>query len=161
IRTSTDALLNIVNDILDFSKIEAGKMKIEAIDFCLESEIEEVLEFLYPLAAAKGIELLGTFPPGAPHGFRGDPGRLRHVITNLVNNAIKFTEQGEVEVAIGLLGESATRAELEISIRDTGIGIPPDQQRSIFESFTQVDGSLRRKHGGTGLGLAISQKLVQ
>jgi PAS domain S-box-containing protein len=167
IESSANALLAIINDILDFSKIEAGRMTIEQVAFSLRDVVEEVAEMLAPSAHRKGLELNVSVPPGFPARFLGDPGRVRQVLTNLIGNAIKFTERGEVHVEARLTDPDPERiaedrpAGVRLSVRDTGIGIPPDRQAAIFDSFTQADGSTTRKYGGTGLGLAISQQLVE
>jgi len=166
IQTSADSLLTIINDILDFSKIEAGKMNIERVDFNLREEVEAVGQMLAPSAHRKGLELLIDLPDSLPETVQGDPGRIRQVLTNLVANAIKFTEKGEIQLSAAQLDstvESAdsTLARIRFSIRDTGIGIPANRQSAIFESFTQADGSTTRRYGGTGLGLAISRQLVE
>ena len=161
INSSADALLTLINDILDFSKIEAGKMTIENIDFNLRTVIEEVCELLATKAHEKGLELLPSVPPEFPEELRGDPGRVRQILTNLVGNAIKFTESGEVSVATHLVHGSATHVQFAVVVRDTGIGIPAERQAKIFESFTQADGGTTRRFGGTGLGLTISRQLVQ
>ncbi|MBX3026842.1 response regulator [bacterium] len=154
-------LLRVINDILDFSKIEAGKMEIEQVELDLRAVIEEVAEVLAPSAHEKGFEIVCDVPPALAAGVRGDPGRLRQVLTNLVANAIKFTERGEVVIAARLRAESPRRRRIRIAVRDTGIGIPVERQAAIFESFTQVDGSTTRRYGGTGLGLTISRQLVE
>jgi len=161
IRTSAEALLTVINDILDVSKIEAGKMTIEHIGFDLRSLIEEVGRLLAPRAFAKGLELTCAVPPRCPAHLAGDPHRLRQVLTNLVGNAIKFTEQGRISIEADVLADGATHVRIRLSVRDTGIGIPADRQQSIFDSFTQADGSTTRRYGGTGLGLTISRRLVE
>jgi two-component system, sensor histidine kinase and response regulator len=160
IEISGRALLDIINDILDFSKIEAGRLDLEEVDFDLRVSIREVMDALAEGAHAKGLELLCLIHHDVPAGLRGDPGRLRQILTNLVGNAIKFTEKGEVilRVTLGDPGERDVGVRCEIS--DTGIGIPPEAQRRLFQPFTQADGSTTRKYGGTGLGLAISKRLV-
>jgi signal transduction histidine kinase/CheY-like chemotaxis protein len=160
IRRCSDSLLTVINDILDFSKIEAGKMTMERVDVDLRVVIEEVADLLAPKANEKGIELAAIVPPSFPGAVQGDPSRLRQVLTNLVGNAIKFTERGEVTIAVRVLEERDAELDCELAVRDTGIGIAPDRMDAIFESFTQVDGSSTRRHGGTGLGLTISRQLV-
>ncbi|MBI2927326.1 MAG: response regulator [Verrucomicrobia bacterium] len=161
VRQSGDALLTIINDILDFSKIEAGKLAFETLNFDLQDVVESTLELLAQQAHDKQIELSGLIPPGLPTRLRGDPGRLRQVLSNLVGNAIKFTAQGEVSVSIALARETDTDADLRFEVKDTGIGIAPEAQPRLFQPFTQADGSTTRKYGGTGLGLAICRQLVE
>jgi two-component system sensor histidine kinase/response regulator len=160
IGTSADSLLTIVNDILDFSKISAGKLVFEAIDFELRPRIEETLDLFGGPTRKKGLALILTIDPAVPRLVRGDPMRLRQVLSNLVGNAIKFTERGEVVVSVSLAGNQNRESVLRFRISDTGIGISKEAQRLIFEPFHQADGSTTRKYGGTGLGLAITQQLV-
>ena len=160
IRSSGESLLTIINDILDFSKIEAGKMAIELTDFSLRAALEDVAEMLAPRAQAAGIEMLCHVPADVPEQLRGDPGRIRQILTNFVGNALKFTPQGEVVIEARVLEETATEATVRLSVRDTGIGIPKSRQAAIFESFTQADGSTTRRYGGTGLGLTICRQLT-
>jgi signal transduction histidine kinase/CheY-like chemotaxis protein len=160
VRTSADNLLTIVNDILDFSKIEAGKLAFELVDFDLVETVEDTLLMLAERAHRKGIELVGAIPPHIPRNMRGDPGRLRQVLLNLVGNAIKFTESGEVIVRLAIEEESTDHIVLRFTVSDTGIGIDPEAQSRLFEAFSQADTSTTRRYGGTGLGLAISRQLV-
>jgi len=161
IKTSADALLLIINDILDFSKIEAGKMSFEKINFDLSETVKEVLELMASQAQDKGLSLTHHFEPQTWTHLVGDPTRLRQILLNLVSNAIKFTEQGKVSLEITQTGETPEDVELSFSVHDTGIGMPEEIQKRIFQSFTQADASTTRKYGGTGLGLAICRKLVE
>jgi two-component system, sensor histidine kinase and response regulator len=161
IQTSADGLLTIINDVLDFSKIEAGKLEIEKIDFDLHSMIDSVVELLAQSAHAKRIELITLFDNDVPLSVCGDPGRLRQVVTNLVSNAIKFTERGDIIIRVSKENETDSDVNIHISVSDTGIGISKDLQERLFQPFVQADGSTTRKYGGTGLGLAISKQLVE
>jgi PAS domain S-box-containing protein len=163
VKTSADALLHIVNDILDFSKIEAGKMALELVEFNLPDLLSQTTRSIALRAHQKGLELLLDIDPKIPEVMIGDPGRLRQVMLNLVGNAIKFTEHGEVVVK-AVLSPHQTKPDkltLYVSVRDTGIGIPQEKFQSIFESFSQADTSTTRKYGGTGLGLTITTRLVE
>lgn len=160
-RQSAQSLLAIINDILDFSKAEAGKMTIEAIEFSLIDVIEEVADLYSQNARDKGLSLYAFVSPDMPERMMGDPGRIRQVISNLVTNAIKFTERGGVTLRASVSEMEPGFASLRLSVEDTGIGIPPDRHKAIFESFTQADGSTTRKFGGTGLGLTISKQLTE
>jgi signal transduction histidine kinase/CheY-like chemotaxis protein/GAF domain-containing protein len=161
VHASADALLHLINDILDFSKIEAGKLDIETIDFDLQVTIEEVSDMLAIKAQEKELELNCLIDPHTPVLLQGDPGRLRQILVNLVNNAVKFTEQGEIVLELSLERETDTHVTLRFEVRDTGIGIPKERRQKLFESFSQVDVSMTRRFGGTGLGLAISKQLVE
>lgn len=158
---SAENLLTLLNDILDLSKIEAGRMELEIADFNLRTVMEGVVSTLAQRAASKNLELICHIPPDVPTLLRGDANRLRQVLTNLVGNAVKFTEQGEVVLRAKRISESRTHVTLTFSVQDTGIGIPPERQAAIFERFTQADMSTTRRYGGTGLGLAISSQLVE
>jgi PAS domain S-box-containing protein len=160
VRRSADALLGLINDILDFSKIEAGKLDLEEVDFALRDALADTLTTLSLRAYQKGLELAYHVAPDVPDDLAGDPNRLRQVVMNLVGNAIKFTEQGEVVVEVERIPGGANGIELHFAVRDTGIGIPPEKQAAVFEAFTQADSSTTRRYGGTGLGLAISTRLV-
>ena len=160
IKSSADSLLFLLNDILDFSKIEAGKLDFESIDFRLGDTLDDLMSTLAIRAHQKGLELLSHVLPDVPDDLCGDPTRLRQILTNLIGNAIKFTEHGEVVLRVQTCELSTPHAVLRFSVSDTGVGIPPDKQQLIFQPFTQVDGSITRKFGGTGLGLTISSRLI-
>ena len=160
IELSGESLLSIINDILDFSKIEAGEMRLETIDFDLRMAVEDVVALFAERAYEKGLELASLVDYDVPTALEGDPGRIRQVLTNLVGNAIKFTEGGEVVLRAELADEDPERATVRISVKDTGIGMTEAQQARVFESFTQADASTTRRYGGTGLGLTISRQMV-
>ena len=160
-KLSADSLLSLINDILDFSKIEAGKLEIEAIEFHLSDSLGDTMKALSLRAHQKGLELAYDLQPDVPDGLVGDPGRLRQIIVNLVGNGIKFTEHGEVIVYVNVESRTTEDIQLHFTIADTGVGIPAEKQRAIFEAFTQADGSMTRTYGGTGLGLTISSRLVE
>lgn len=161
VKASADALLDVISDILDFSKIEAGKLDLDAVAFPLRDSLGDTMKTLALRAHRKGVELACWVLTDVPDYLVGDPGRLRQIVVNLVGNAIKFTEQGEVVVRVEKVSQSDVDAVLQFSVRDTGIGISIDKQQAIFAPFVQADGSTTRKYGGTGLGLAISARLVE
>jgi PAS domain S-box-containing protein len=161
VQRSGESLLTIINDILDFSKVEAGKIELETIDFDVRGAVEEVTMMLAHKAEERGLELMCSFHAGVPRMVGGDPGRLRQILVNLVSNAIKFTERGEVVVGVEVGDETDDEVVLGFEVVDTGIGIPDDRREAIFESFTQADATTTRHFRGTGLGLAIASRLVR
>ena len=166
VKSAADSLLGIINDLLDFSKIEAGKLELVPADFSLRAAVGDTLRALAVRAHKKGLELIYQVQPDVPDALVGDAGRLRQVLLNLVGNAVKFTDEGEVVVRVEIQGDGpppspgAGEVGLRFTVRDTGIGIPPDQQERIFRAFEQEDTSTTRKYGGTGLGLTIASRLV-
>lgn len=155
------SLLRLINDILDFSKIEAGKIDIETIPFTLHQATENVATLVEGIAAAKGLKLIFDIASDVPNSLMGDPLRLSQILTNLVNNAVKFTEHGEISIHVRNLENNPDHVHLLFEVRDTGIGMTPEQQGRLFQAFTQADGSTTRKYGGTGLGLTISKRLIE
>ncbi|MBV9406208.1 MAG: response regulator [Acidobacteriaceae bacterium] len=160
VESSADSLLSIINDILDFSKIEAKKLQLEAIDFDLRKYLDQSLKSLAVRAHQKRLELVAQIDPDVPRRIVGDPIRLTQIVVNLIGNAIKFTDSGEIVLSVRKEEEQAGQTCLRFTVRDTGVGIPLEKQKVIFEAFTQADGSSTRKYGGTGLGLSIASQLV-
>jgi signal transduction histidine kinase/DNA-binding response OmpR family regulator len=158
---SGETLLGVINDVLDFSKIEAGRLVLESVDFDLHEQFERSLDLQAGLARKKGLELVLDYAETAPRRFRGDPVRLRQIVLNLLGNAIKFTEKGEVVLRVALQAQGPAGFRLHVEVQDTGIGIPPEHQAHLFERFSQADSSTTRRYGGTGLGLAICRRLVE
>jgi len=161
VKSSADSLLEIINDILDFSKIEAGKLTLESIEFDVSRAVEEIVSLLSEGAHSKGLEMVCWIAPEIPSALLGDPTRVRQIVTNLVGNALKFTEKGRISIRVERVEERAGHVSLEFRVEDTGIGIDPDKVGSLFNSFSQLDSSTTRKYGGTGLGLAISKQLTE
>ena len=161
VAASSEALMGVINDVLDFSKIEAGKLDLDVVDFDLRDSLGDAMRALALRAYLKGLELAYEVRPSVPEAIVADPHRLRQVLTNLVGNAIKFTERGEVVVSVDAQSQTDAEVCLHLAVRDTGIGIPPEKQQSIFNAFEQADGSTTRRYGGTGLGLTISRRLVE
>ena len=161
VHLSAESLLTVINDILDFSKIEAGKLEFESISFDLRDRLGEIMQTLGFRAHQKGLELIYDVHPDVPAALSGDPGRLRQILVNLVGNAIKFTEQGQILVDVQIESTTADGVVVHFSVRDTGVGIPAEHQEKIFEAFSQADQSMTRKFGGTGLGLTICSRLVE
>ena len=162
---SADALLTVINDILDFSKVEAGKLELDPRPFELRECLESAIDLIAPKTAAKGLDLGYVVEPGTPEGIVADSTRLRQVLLNLLNNAVKFTEKGEIAVSVsrassGGMPDAGDACTLLFAVRDTGIGIPKDRMDRLFKSFSQVDASMTRRYGGTGLGLAISKRFA-
>ena len=160
VKLSADGLLNVINDVLDFSKIEAGKFELDSVEFDVRDALDATLKTLALRAHQKGLELLSEVAPEVPDAVMGDPNRLRQVLLNLVGNAVKFTDRGEVAVRIRVASAEHGQCVLDISVRDSGIGIAKDRQQQIFNPFVQADSSMTRQYGGTGLGLTISNRLV-
>jgi two-component system sensor histidine kinase/response regulator len=160
-KVSAESLLTIINDILDFSKIEAGKLDLDPVCFQLHESVEETMRMLAFRAHEKGLELLCDIKTDVPCDVIGDSARIRQIIVNLVGNAIKFTEHGQVELCVAVEARDRDELQLHFIVRDTGIGIPPEKQKLIFEAFSQADSSTTRRFGGTGLGLTISARLVE
>jgi CheY-like chemotaxis protein/nitrogen-specific signal transduction histidine kinase len=160
IQTAARSLLGIVNDILDFSKMDAGHLRLKHIPLDLSEVVASVVSLAMVQANEKGLRLVSRVDPDIPHPLIGDPIRLGQVLTNLANNAIKFTDEGEVTLVVDLLENDARECAVRFSVSDTGVGLLPEQQTGLFEAFSQVDGSTTRHHGGTGLGLSICKQLV-
>jgi signal transduction histidine kinase len=161
VKRSALSLLAVINDVLDFSKVEAGRLELEAIDLDLRDVVEDTLELLAGTAHGKGLELVGFIAPDLDTHVRGDAGRLRQILTNLVGNAIKFTERGQVTVRLRGREAAAGQRGLRIEVVDTGIGIAAEHLPRLFQSFTQADGSTSRRYGGSGLGLSIVRQLCR
>jgi len=161
IQTESNSLLGIINDILDFSKIEAEMLELEEVSFDITSMVDNLVSSFAHTAQQKDLEIKASLASDIPSGVIGDPGRLKQVMTNLVANAIKFTLEGEINIDVHVAEDLGKSVKLRFSVRDTGIGIPKNKMRSIFESFTQADSSTTRKYGGTGLGTTISKQLAE
>jgi len=161
IRTSSEALQCIIDDLLDVSKLEAGRLRLDILDFDLRVAVDDVMSAMGERAALKGLELTCLVRYDVPNDLRGDPSRLRQVLTNLVSNAIKFTERGEVAVRVSVAHDDPVQPSIRFEVADTGIGISSEGQARLFQSFSQIDGSHARKYGGTGLGLAIAKQLIE
>jgi two-component system sensor histidine kinase/response regulator len=161
VRLCGESLLTLINDILDYSKIEAGRLDFERVEFDPATVVEDALVFVAEGAERKGVELFCGIDPRLPRALVGDPGRLRQVLLNLVSNAVKFTEKGEVGISVKVDGQTAARCDVRFDVSDTGIGIPEDVRERIFESFSQAEASTTRRFGGTGLGLAIARRLAE
>jgi CheY-like chemotaxis protein len=160
VQLSAESLLSIIKDILDFSKIEAGKLELESIPFDLRESLGETMKAVSYRAHQKGLELIYEVQPDVPEALLGDPGRIRQILVNLIGNAIKFTDVGEIFVGIEEESQTSNSTSLHFSVKDTGVGIPVEKQKAIFEAFSQADGSMARKYGGTGLGLTICTRLA-
>jgi two-component system, sensor histidine kinase and response regulator len=160
VKSSTESLMRVINDVLDYSKIEAGKFDLDPVEFGIRDLVEDTLKVLAVRAHQKGLELTCEIAADVPKRIVGDPGRLRQVLTNLLGNALKFTECGEIVVCARVAGRTAEGHDIEFAVTDTGIGVPAEKQRLIFEPFAQADGSTTRRYGGTGLGLTISSRIV-
>jgi signal transduction histidine kinase len=161
IEASSHHLLGIINDVLDLSKIQAGKLRTEVVDFRLEQLIDNVVGLVAEKAADKGLELIVSIAPQTPEHLQGDPLRLGQVLVNYANNAVKFTDRGEVEIAVTVQRITEQEVVLRFTVRDTGIGIDEEQRKILFKDFEQADTSTTRKYGGTGLGLAIVKHVIQ
>jgi two-component system, sensor histidine kinase and response regulator len=161
VQSSASALLAVINDILDFSRIEAGKLELDPIDFDPRDAVGDIANSVALRAHQKGLELIVDLDAAMPDRLNGDVGRLRQILVNLLGNAIKFTSQGEVVLCVKTEAVTPQDVVMHVSVKDTGVGIPLDRQKSVFEAFTQVDGSVTRTYGGTGLGLTISTQLVR
>jgi two-component system, sensor histidine kinase and response regulator len=161
VKTSADFLLQIINDILDFSKIEANKLQLDPVEFDLRQCVAASENAVAITAAQKNLTLACEVEPEVPHKVVGDPGRLRQILVNLLNNGIKFTERGGVGLSVKVASMKLSEVVLHFTTSDTGIGVPAEKRQSIFEAFTQADSSFTRKFGGTGLGLTIASELVQ
>jgi signal transduction histidine kinase len=160
-RSSGESLMGLVNDILDVSKIEAGRLELESVDFDLQAVIDDAVDALALRAAQKGLEFIVDVDPSAPKGYRGDPTRLRRILLNLMTNAIKFTDHGEIGLTVALEAGSISTPTLEFAVHDTGIGIESATSSTLFAAFKQADSSTTRKFGGTGLALSICKSLAQ
>jgi signal transduction histidine kinase len=161
VRSAAESLLTLINDILDVSKIDAGALQLEQADFQVRALVEEVVTSFAEASRRRGLELLCLVEPAVPAELRGDPTRLRQVLSNLVGNAVKFTHRGEILIEVAVTSESVEGVTLRVSVTDTGIGIAPEARTRLFQAFTQGDSTTTRKYGGTGLGLAISRQLVE
>jgi len=161
VKSSAYALLSIINNVLDFSKIEAGKLELEKTGFSLETFLDESIRIMAMKAHLKGLELAYRVDPEVPDRLVGDPNRLRQVVLNLVDNAIKFTERGEVIMHVSLRAQVPAEVRLQFTVTDTGIGVPPEKQQRIFKPYDQGGTTVARRYGGTGLGLAVTSRLVR